>query len=47
MMVIELEARGSEGLQVKRAGLAKAKVMLRVQLLDDVLSLKRWSKAKE
>ena len=26
MMVIELEARGSEGLQVKRAGLAKAKV---------------------
>jgi hypothetical protein len=42
MMVIELEARSSEGLQVKSAGLAKAKVMLRVQLLDDVLSLKRW-----
>jgi hypothetical protein len=36
MIVIELEARGSEGLQVKRAGLAKAKVMLRVQLLDSI-----------
>jgi hypothetical protein len=35
-MVIELGARGIEGLQIKRAGLAKAKVMLRVQLLDSI-----------